>query len=71
MGENYTRKTEHYSAARNDRTQNTQSQVQQKPTSVVYTCWKCYRDFDLPAPGRQDTVRCPHCEMVHGLITSK
>ncbi len=67
MGENYTRKTENYT--RTDRNQNTQNQP--KSTAVVYTCWRCHKNFDLPTAGRPDGVRCPHCEMVHGLITSK
>jgi len=70
MGENYTRKTSNY--ARQDRPQTSQqNQTRQKPTNVIYTCWKCYKDFELPAPTRQDSIRCPHCEMIHGLITTK
>ncbi len=70
MGD-YTRKSENY--ARQDRKQNTASTQSSPPKipTVLHTCWRCNRSFELPAPTRPDTVKCPYCEMVHGLITSK
>jgi hypothetical protein len=79
MGD-YTRQTENY--ARRDRTQtaqkNTQKNAQKNTqqsqpvsTSIIYTCWKCNKNFDLPAHAKPDTVRCPYCNMPHGLITLK
>jgi Zn finger protein HypA/HybF involved in hydrogenase expression len=65
MGENYTRKTENYTARQNNH-QNIQTQS--KPMS--FTCWRCNKGFELPSEkAKPDQVWCPHCEMIHGQIT--
>jgi Zn finger protein HypA/HybF involved in hydrogenase expression len=67
MGENYTRKTENYTARQNRQQNAAPSQENKK---VQFTCWKCHKNFELSADAaRPDHVACPFCEMTHGLIT--
>lgn len=67
---NYTRQTENYPTSRRERNQNPQ-QNQPVQAGFIYTCWKCNKSFELKERGKTDEVRCPYCNMVHGLITSK
>lgn len=34
-----------------------------------YTCWKCHHTWS-DVPQLEDTVECPKCGMMHGLITT-
>ena len=66
MGENYTRKTENYTAR-----QNRQPATATPPNKTVsFTCWRCNKGFELPIEkAKPDHVQCPYCEMTHGQIT--
>jgi Zn finger protein HypA/HybF involved in hydrogenase expression len=47
------------------------NQHQQTTKKTVYTCWRCEKMWDSAEKLQQDTVRCPHCGMIHGHITNQ
>lgn len=67
MGENYTRKTENYTARQN---KHPNASTVQQPKVINFTCWKCHKDFSLPIElAKPDHVTCIFCGLTHGLIT--
>jgi len=67
MGENYTRKTENYTARQN-RQQNASTVTTAK--MMTFKCWRCDKSFELPSDKcKSDAVWCPTCHMIHGQIT--
>ena len=44
-------------------------QVEQKKHLQDYTCWKCHYTWS-DEPQVEDTVVCPKCGMMHGMITT-
>jgi hypothetical protein len=51
-------------------TNDPRQQQQTGTKKILYTCWRCNKIWDLLERPPQDTVRCPHCGMIHGQITN-